>query len=194
MQHELILEGCAFRIRPVKLCDASFILKLRASDSERLKFIHKVKNDLSAQESWINDYLARPGDYYWIVERKNTNTPEGTIAIYNFDKSTNSAEWGRWVLSRHSIAAIESSLLVYRVAFEMLQLKSTYCLTVAGNERVVSFHDSCGAKRESVLKNHFMLNGKPHDAVKHQVLHEEYLLIKDRLERLSKIIAQRIKP
>src|ERR1039457_4516855 len=47
---------------------------------------------------------------------------------------------GRWILRRGSLAAAESALLVYTIAFEDLALDRVYCRTVSANRAVVSFH------------------------------------------------------
>jgi RimJ/RimL family protein N-acetyltransferase len=193
MQHEIVLEGIAFRLRPVALPDAQFIADLRSSADDRLKYVHRVGPDLAAQETWLNEYFDRPRDYYWIVERTADGRPEGTISLYNLDDSEQTAEWGRWVLRNGSLAALESSLLVYSAAFNLLNLQSTYCWTVAANAAVVSFHDSSGAKRETLLNDHMVLDGQRFDAVRHRVTRDTFPAVKSRLERLSAMVASKLK-
>lgn len=192
MQHNLVLEGKAFRLRPVTLEDAPFIMELRSKDKQRLQFIHQVESNLEAQQKWLKQYFLRTGDYYWIIERNDSNLREGTVSLYNFDKASNTAEWGRWVLCPGSLAAVESAFLIYLAAFETLALASTYCLTVAANSNVVSFHDSCGAEREKTLKEHFNLNGKKYDAVQHRVTRQTYPNIRNRLNNLSEKISRKV--
>jgi RimJ/RimL family protein N-acetyltransferase len=193
MQHEIVLEGRAFRLRPVALPDAAFIADLRSSADSRLKYVHRVDPDPTAQEMWLNEYFDRPGDYYWMVERTSDGRPEGTVSLYNLDESQQTAEWGRWVLRDGSLAAVESSLLVYSAGLDLLNLASVYCLTVADNAGVISFHDSSGAKREALLKNHFSLDGKRFDALRHRVTRAAFPAVKNRLERLSAMVAAKLK-
>jgi len=192
MQHNLVLEGTAFRLRPVTLGDGTFIIELRSKDQERLRFIHQVGNDLKAQEEWLKKYFPRAGDYYWVVERRGSKYPEGTVSLYNLDETLKTAEWGRWVLRPGSLAAVESAKLIFTAAFEKLALDSTYCLTIASNTNVVSFHDSCGAVREKTLKNHFNLGGQKFDAVQHRVTRQKYPHILERLTFLSEKISRKI--
>jgi RimJ/RimL family protein N-acetyltransferase len=193
MQHEIVLEGSAFRLRPVALSDAAFIADLRSSADGRLKYVHRVDPDPAAQETWLNEYFARLGDYYWIVERTADGRPEGTISLYNLDESEQTAEWGRWVLRDGSLAALESSLLIYCAAFDLLNLASIYCLTIAANAVVVSFHDSSGAKRETLLKDHLEIDGQRFDVVRHRLTRSAFPAVKGRLERLSAMVAAKLK-
>jgi RimJ/RimL family protein N-acetyltransferase len=193
MRHELVLEGGAFRLRPVTLSDAAFIAGLRSDAKERLRFIHRVDPDPALQEIWLREYFDRAGDYYWIVVRKHDGRPEGTISLYNLMEDDQTAEWGRWVLRSGSLAAPESSLLLYSAAFDLVGLESVYCLTVSANSPVVSFHDSTGARRETLLKDHFSIDGRKFDAVCHRVMRDDFPVLKSRLGRLSAMVAAKMK-
>jgi RimJ/RimL family protein N-acetyltransferase len=192
MRHEVKMEGYAFRIRPVTPLDAEFILSLRTHDFKRLKFVHRVKNNLSDQVDWINSYYERPDEYYWIIEKKVGGIPQGTISIYNWDFQSNSAEWGRWILKDDSLGAVESALLLYRVAFELLGLKFIYSITVAENARVVSFHNSVGARHVKTLEKYFVLDDVTYDAYQHEVSIDDFELVKNRLNPIAASIATKI--
>jgi RimJ/RimL family protein N-acetyltransferase len=192
MQHDLVLDGRVFRLRPVTLADAAFIADLRSARGERLKYVHKVAKDPAAQEAWLKSYFDRQGDYYWIVERKANSLPEGMISLYDLNETSRTAEWGRWVLRDGSLAAVDSAMLVYSAAFDILKLHSIYSLTVVANAAVVSFHDSSGATREEVLQDHFTLEGDRCDAVRHRVTRQTYPQVKERLVRASAMIASKL--
>jgi RimJ/RimL family protein N-acetyltransferase len=192
MQHNLKIEGFGYWLRPVGEDDAEFIVEIRTADPERMRFLHPIPSDVSAQREWIARYLQRDNDCYWVVQRLGTNQREGVIGIYNVDPSAQTAEWGRWVLRPGSMAAAESALLIYRAAFECLKLESVYCLTVADNQPVVSFHDSCGLKRVEILKAHFKPGEKSFDVVKHILVRQEWKPVRDRLAAQAQLIAQRL--
>ena len=102
------------------------------------------------QRAWIETYFALPDDYYFVVERMSDRKAEGLVGIYDFDRATASAEWGRFVVRPGSRAAVEAALLVYRCGFETLGLDRMVCRTLAANEKVVAFHDSCGLTADDV--------------------------------------------
>lgn len=170
MRHELSILGKAYRLRPVTYDDAGLILELRSQDTDRMRFLHAVSPDLDKQRQWLAHYFEREGDYYWVIERIRDGLSEGLISLY--DRQTHNgkstAEWGRWVLRRGSMAAPESAFLVYQTAFERLNLDQVYCITVLENTSVLSFHDSCGLARVETLKQRFELADGLHDGVRHQ--------------------------
>lgn len=163
MKHNFSLDGFNYRLRPVRISDAQFIIDVRLEDAERNKYIHKISRDIKLQEDWINSYFERPGDYYFVVDNRITGESEGLISIY--DEKDGKAEWGRWVLKRNSLAAAESVDLMYRIAFEKIGLVELYCRTVQINKEVVSFHDSIGEKTRCIIQNAFNIDGNDYNAV-----------------------------
>lgn len=163
MRHELSGIGDAFALRPVTLEDSEFIIELR-TNPQLSRHIHATSADPTAQRAWIERYFARPGDYYFIIENRITGRPEGTISIYDQSADGAEAEWGRWILAPGSAAAVESVLLLYRIAFGPLDLGRLFCRTLARNEKVVSFHASCGLVDGGLLPGAFEIDGAPVDA------------------------------
>jgi RimJ/RimL family protein N-acetyltransferase len=164
VRHDVRLEGDAYAIRPVTTMDAPFILELR-TDPDRSRYLHPVEDSLGAQTAWIAAYLERPDDYYFVVERLRDSRPEGTVGLYNLDHVDRRAEWGRWVLRRDSLAAIESALLVYRLAFNHLGLEEVYCRTVAANRHVVNFHRFCGLASREEPPAEVLLGSRSHQLI-----------------------------
>lgn len=165
MKHNLAIEGYGYRLRPVKLSDAQFIVNVRLEDAERNQFIHTVSDDVHLQEEWIRNYFEREGDYYFIIENRLTGHSEGLMAIYNV--ANDRGEWGRWVVRKGSFAAAESVILLYRVAFEQVGLKELYCRTIKENAAVVAFHNSAGEHIRQTLTAYVELDGKKYDVVEH---------------------------
>ena len=163
MDHKYNLDGYGYRLRPVKRSDAKFIVDTRLEDAKRNTFIHTISDDVSRQEEWIDEYLKREGDYYFLIENRLDKSPEGMIAFYNVEN--NRAEWGRWVVKKGSLAASESVKLLYQIAFEQVGLDELYCDTIKDNEAVVSFHTSIGELTREVIAGGIELNGRKYDAV-----------------------------
>ena len=190
MKHKISIEGFGYRLRPVKLSDAQFIIDARLEDAERNRFIHTISTDVSAQENWINNYFEREGDYYFVVENRITGQPEGLIGVY--DVKDGRAEWGRWVIKKDSLAAVESVDLAYRAAFEKIGLEELYCRTVQDNVEVVSFHESIGEKTRRIIESAFEINGSVYNAVEQYANREIfYSEIHPNLEKKSAMIFKR---
>jgi RimJ/RimL family protein N-acetyltransferase len=154
VRHNLEIEGSAFRLRPVRLDDAAFIVELR-SDPERARYLHRGAADTASQEQWLRTYFKTSTDCYFIVENRSTGAAEGTAGIYNLNAARRDAEWGRWILRRGSLAALESACLICRLAFETLRLDCIYCRTIVENASALAFHDSFGFERVRRLPRYF---------------------------------------
>jgi RimJ/RimL family protein N-acetyltransferase len=174
------VDGHVFRLRPVEVEDAAFILELR-TDPERSRYLHPVANDLDAQRRWIEFYFERPGDYYFVIENRDTGQREGTAGIYNIDRIF--AEWGRWIVRAESRAAIESAGLIYRVGFEVLGLESMYCRTSVENVPAVQFHRSFGLERIRTLPRYLELDGRLVDAVEMRLTRVQWEAIREKVEQ-----------
>lgn len=196
LRHDLAIEGAGFRLRPVDLDDAAFILTLR-TDPALSRHLHPVSGDIEDQHKWMQRYFDRADDFYFIVERADEAEPVGTIALVDVTGPGGSAEWGRWILRPRSMAAVASALLVYRLGFTALGLDRIYCNTVRDNTQVVSFHDSCGLERTATLTGHFDLGGTRRDAVQHTLHREAWPAVESALtrkaDRLHQLL-QRRKP
>lgn len=178
--------GEAFGLRSPHPGDAAFTVQLR-SDPEASRFLHRIALDLAAQERWEHQASASDDDLPLIVFRTTTGAPVGTAGIYRIDREHGTAEWGRWVLARGSLAAVESALLIIRVAFESLSLDRLYSRTLKRNARVVSFHDGLGLTRAGEV--HVDVDGVDETCVEHVVASSEALALIRRLEPLAARIA-----
>jgi len=193
VKHEISIEGYIYRLRPIGLEDAGFVVELR-TDVSLGKYLHSTSTKISDQENYIRNYYERIGDYYFVVERIETRQREGLIAIYDIDDKEKTAEWGRWIIKKGSMAAVESALLIYRIAFEMLGLDTVYCRTVMANKSTVSFHDSTGVSRYRIMKNNVKLSNGVYDSIEHRMRKEEWLEVKmnleDKVVKLSRLQGQ----
>jgi RimJ/RimL family protein N-acetyltransferase len=180
--HNLTVDGYCYRLRPVTLDDAAFIVNLR-TDSIRSKYINPISDDVSLQIDWLNCYFDRVGDYYFVVEHIESRKPEGLISLY--DVSDRSAEWGRWIIETGSSCAIESAMLIYQLAFEHFSLESVYCRTLEVNGSVISFHDSSGANRSRRIENHVMIDNVFYSAIEHELRRETWEMVNQRLDSIA---------
>jgi hypothetical protein len=87
------------------------------------------------------------------------------------------------------MAALESAILIYRTAFEMLGLNILYCRTVAENRQVVSFHNSFGLETHALLPRYFELASRKLDAIEHRMERQRWLERQPHLERKASRIA-----
>lgn len=184
MRHAYRLEGPAYRLRPVELGDAAEMVRLRC-DPRNARFLNATSPRVEDQEAWMRGYFEREGDWYFVVERKSTGRTDGLIAIYDHDPATHAAEWGRWIIREGASAAVESALLIYRAAFDLIGLDAVYCRTLALNTPVVSFHDSMGAPRMRTIANGVTIRGVAHDQIEHKVARDQWPGISPKLTAMA---------
>ena len=136
--------GKRLRLRTADPGDAEFILSLRLNPDLN-KFLKPVDLSVSKQRLWIRDKQRAANDYHMIIELRNGER-QGVIAIYNIKEKR--FDWGRWVISPGAsfYVAFESMALLYRFAFEYLELTKTCFETQKLNKRVIDFHKMYGAK------------------------------------------------
>lgn len=189
MRHDLTISGWRFALRPVEVEDAAFIVRLR-TDPKLGRFIHPTSHRVEDQIAWIEAYLQRRGDYYFMIEDTRLGRPVGAISIYEMSGDGREAEWGRWVIEEGSLAAVESVALMYRIAFEQLGVQEVYSRTVADNAQVVSFHDSSGARRVG-LRGQDNLGGVMYHMMEHRVDAALWPELRPRLDTLARALASR---
>ena len=185
--------GYSYKLRPIELSDAQFILDVRLEDEKKSKYIHKIENNIKLQEKWLNEYFERENDYYFVIENLFSKEKEGLIGIYNIDGK--SAEWGRWILKGGSLASFESVMLIYNVGFEKLGLEEMYTKTISENKQVVNFHTELGAKNRQIITNGVELENITYDVTEQYVTKEIYSTeIKNKLkERCKKLFERNVK-
>jgi RimJ/RimL family protein N-acetyltransferase len=191
MRHSYQLEGEAYRLRPIVDEDADFIVSLRGQDV-RARFLNRISLSVESQLEWLSSYYERENDYYFVVEKKRDNSPEGLISLYDVDVRVGRAEWGRWIVAPASMAALESVMLLLDFAFTRLSLAEVYSNTIAGNAAVNSFHDGCGFRRGELQCERFKVDGQLHDAIRHECTAGEWREIRPRLATKVLRIAKRV--
>jgi RimJ/RimL family protein N-acetyltransferase len=191
MRHSYQLEGEAYRLRPIGDADADFIVALRGQDV-RARFLNRISLSAKSQLEWLSSYYERENDYYFVVEKKRDNSPEGLISLYDVDVRVGRAEWGRWIVAPASMAALESVMLLLDFAFTRLSLGEVYSNTIAGNAAVNSFHDGCGFRRGELQRERFKVDGQVHDAIRHECTAGEWREIRPSLATKVLRIAKRV--
>ena len=140
-----VLEGFGCRLRPVTVADAAFIIRVR-NQPKAIGKLHATSTSLADQEAWIRRYLARAGDYYWVIESVRTGEPVGVIGLYDVTPDGREAMPGRWtMLPQEDVDGMAPILLTYGFAFETLGVTRLVISVVPDNRRIIRFHQMCGA-------------------------------------------------
>jgi len=152
------LLGKTLRLRDANTDDASFILALR-TDTHKSLHLSPVSGRIDDQRAWLQRYAEGDGQAYFVIEDRQ-GLPLGTVRLY--DARAESFCWGSWILRAEApaAAAIESALMVYAYAIDVLGFDSAHFQVHRANERVWAFHERFGAVRtaEDAVEYHYTLS------------------------------------
>jgi RimJ/RimL family protein N-acetyltransferase len=101
---------------------------------------------LKQQTLWLEAYHQRylnDQEYYFVIEKEGARL--GLIRLYNIENKR--FTWGSWIIESHApkSTALQSALLLYRFAFESLDLVTAEFEVKKDNEKVIRFHQKFGA-------------------------------------------------
>lgn len=144
LKHNVVLEGYGVRLRPVTHDDSEFIVKLR-NMPHAIGKIGDSPTTVEMQNKWLEGYLNRDNDYYFIIESLSSKKL-GTIGVYDIDRTSEEAEYGRLVIIPGSMAALPSCILLTDFCFNNLQLQLLKACVVATNKLVITFDQKLGYK------------------------------------------------
>lgn len=181
MRHDYALEAHGYRLRPVGLADADFIISLRA-DPVHARFLNPTSADHAAQIAYLERYFTKPDDYSFVLENVVSGRPEGLVALYDVDRGKSCSEWGRWILRPGSLGAAACAWLIYEIAFTQVGLHSVYCRTVEANTTVVAFHDQFGLVRRARLPGYFKRGEEILDSIEHHLDRARWNELRERHE------------
>jgi RimJ/RimL family protein N-acetyltransferase len=129
-----------------------------------------------------------------VIESRADAQPQGTIGLYAIDEAQRSGEAGRWIIQEDSMAALESVILLYRLAFDVLDLSMVYSRTALANQSAVRFHDAFGLVRHAVLPGFLKLDGGTMDAVEHRMTREIWdqtrFALEEKAARVARLLAR----
>jgi len=183
MRHSLQIEDFGVRLRPVRLEDAAFIVWLRSLDYVRGN-VGDSAVSLAAQETWLEKYFDRDGDYYFIVETPG-GIPMGTHGLY--DVRGTSAEKGRHIIRPEVMAGVPAALLAADLGFGPLGMTELRASCVATNVTVRSLHRRSGFReigRRPAAQN---INGRPVDLIEFVLMAEDWARVRESIVPLARL-------
>lgn len=140
--------GKLINLKPVRIEDAEFILKLRQNENLN-RYISLTFPSLESQKEWIKNYLEREKsnrEFYFIVEDKNCN-PCGTVRIYNIQEKE--AIWGSFMLdsNRPNGASYDVINLSLNFGFNELNLEKILLDVRKDNNKAIYIYEKVGFEK-----------------------------------------------
>jgi RimJ/RimL family protein N-acetyltransferase len=187
MKHDIHVQGFAFELRPIEREDAAFIAEVRTP--ERSSFLHPITRTVEAQQAFLDKYFERPGDYYFVIQRKDISKKEGLTGLLDFDMNKQSAQWGRLILRPGSFAAAETALMMLRLAFDKFLLNEVWGTVHLTNAPMIAYLKSLGFARRSGLQ--MAIGDTLCDADEYVLTASQWPDLETRLTEIARILAER---
>lgn len=160
-------------VRPVDPCDADEIYEaLRESFIELSPWLPWCRADYSFEEAtrWCQSRSAAwaIGEAYdFVIVDRKTKEVVGVCGLTSISRDNNLANLGYWVRTSRTGRSMASSAArrVARFGFEALGLARIEIVASIGNIASQRAAEKAGAKREGILRNRSVINGRCTDAV-----------------------------
>jgi RimJ/RimL family protein N-acetyltransferase len=141
-----LIKGPNLTLRLIQPKDAAYVYGLLPNPlyNQNLSAGRGTVDDQRRLIEAYKDREAERSEFYYVIERKD-GTPCGVVRLYEID--TNSFTWGSWILEANKPpkAALESAVLIYQIAFDLLDLESARFDVRRENENKLKFHRRFGA-------------------------------------------------
>jgi RimJ/RimL family protein N-acetyltransferase len=140
------VSGWRLRLRLIEPEDAAYVHGLR-TDPRYNTHLSPVSGGIEDQRAWIEGYKARETEgreLYFVIERLD-GIRCGLVRLYEI--TPDSFTWGSWILDENKPprAALESAVLIYRLAFEQLDIPKAVFDVRRENQHTLTFHRRFGA-------------------------------------------------
>lgn len=141
-----LIQGPNISLRLIQPQDANYLYGLRMNPAYN-QHLSEVRGTAEDQRRWIEGYKPREAEgheFYYIIESKDGQAC-GSVRLYDIDGE--SFTWGSWILDagKPPKAALESAVLVYKIAFDLLDLNTAHFDVRLDNENTLAFHRRFGA-------------------------------------------------
>lgn len=159
------LESNNLLIREITKDDIELIRIWRNQENIR-KYFNDNKYILKKQQqAWFKTYLNKKDDIMFMIEETlNFKSSIGTVALYNINKKSNSAEFGRLMIGHLPSAGKgfgkQASILTCKYAFEILNLSELYLSVLLHNTKAIQLYRDVGFSIRSMNSNsiHMVFN------------------------------------
>jgi len=154
--------------------DAAITCKWR--NGGRAINLNKGAEDVEAQANWIE--TRTEDEHNFVIELKD-HTPIGMLSLIKIDQTHKRAEPARFLVgeeqkTRGIPAAVEAMLLLYKYAFDELNLVRLYGTIASDNKLMLNWQKYLGMKEEGRLRRHYFINNHFQDAICLAIFREEY--------------------
>lgn len=162
MKHNYIINTNRLKLRQIEYDDLEQVMVWRNQDETRKWFLNNSIITWEQQLEWYKKYLDNDKDIMFIVEEiVNTNSPIGTIALYNIDSDKHTAEFGRLIIgnleARDRGFGLECTNAICDFGFHQLGLKKIHSDLFEDNIRSLKMCTKAGFQ---IISTYYKDNAK----------------------------------
>ncbi len=171
------IDGSMVYLRPVRLDDASVIRKWH-NDPQLMRLARVGEKKTTLKEERIDIQAARKSDReaYHMIMKKLDNSAIGFVR-FNYIDRTSGNVWLRVMVGErqaHGKGYAREALQIYlEWLFDVIGVHRVTIECYATNERAVKFYRQLGFRKEGVLREAVLIDGKYHDIFSFGLLRED---------------------
>jgi N-acetyltransferase len=181
------LEGRSVRLEPLLREHAAALASICEDEVfEFTSMVLRTQEDLEAYIAVALEAAGRGTEQPFFIRDQETGAPLGTTRYMTISRPDRTLEIGHTWLGRRawrSRVNTECKFLLFRHAFEQLQVMRVQFKTDRRNARSRAAIERIGAKFEGILRNHMLVRGGVvRDSAHYSVIDTEWPEVKARLE------------
>ena len=172
------MTGSQVYLRPLTGEDAAaFVPWVNDAEVTRTLAIGAAVMDRQAEQAWIEKMNASGSDVFFGIVIQETDRLIGSIGLNQIDFRYRSASLGMMIGEKSMWGkgyGTEATRLVVRYAFEELHLNRVQLHVYEYNLRGIRVYEKVGFRREGMLRQEHVYNGRFWDTVVMAILREEW--------------------
>jgi diamine N-acetyltransferase len=181
------LKGEFVDLRLLQNTDAEVTLRWRTGN--RASLMNPGAVTLEQQAVWIFSWSAFEFNFFLSMKK---GCPIGMLSLISVDHRHRRGEVARFLIGDQQAvqgipAAVEAMFLLYKFAFDELNLQRLFGVVVSGNPLMLKWHRYMGLTEEGRLKRHYFMDQQFQDGICVALLVEEYR--KKTLPRMQALLA-----
>ena len=170
-------------LRKITESDTDNIVRWRNSDGVRLRFIDQRLFTPESHNAWLSNYVNTgkaeqliicispefgKQKNVWNQVSENEFIPVGSVYIRDISLEHKKAEYGIFIgeeSARGCGVGSRAAEMMIHYCFETLKLHRLFLRVYADNTAAIKSYENAGFKREALLRDDVLVNGKYHDIV-----------------------------
>jgi diamine N-acetyltransferase len=154
MRHDYCIKSENILLRPITAQDIEMTRLWRNRDEIRKCFLFDKIISAEQQINWFDKYLNQCNDLMFIIEEvAQLKSSIGTVALYNINKHTSDAEFGRLIIGEVNASgrglALKATKAICEFAFNTLGMDRIYLEVFKDNIKAKNLYEKAGFYCES---------------------------------------------